>query len=179
MYNLAFKVQVMAKDNDAMVRTASCTSEIQNGDVVVLDKYVTAEDSKMVWEATAPAATTATGLWMVCSPEVVKTKLPDGTIVSGIDSNVRDFVNFAGEPLDVFKMAAGDLIEITPAEATDYATAEYLGIEAKKFTLKPLSAAPEAGFYMKKARTTTYHGDDNGSFVKKQIPSYVYEVKVN
>ena len=66
--------------------------------------------TSMVWEATAPAATTATGLWMVCSPEVVKTKLPDGTIISGVDSNVRDFVNFAGEPLDVFKMAAGDLI---------------------------------------------------------------------
>lgn len=179
MYNLAFKVQVMAKDNDAMVRTAACASEIQNGDVVVLDKYVTDADSKMVWEATAPAATTATGLWMVCSPEVVKTKLPDGTIISGVDSNVRDFVNFAGEPLDVFKMAVGDLIEITPADATTYASANYLGIEADKFTLKPLSVAPSAGFYMEKKRTTTYHGDDNGSFVKKQIPSYVYEVKVN
>ena len=83
------------------------------------------------------------------------------------------------ESLDVFKMAAGDLIEITPADATNYATSDYLGIEASKFTLKPLSVAPEAGFYMKKIRTTTYHGDDNGSFVKKQIPSYVYEVKVN
>lgn len=180
MYNVLIKNAYAALNVDAMNRTAKCASSIANGSVFTLDTYSTEADEKMVWVATAPAAATATGIWMASSPEVVITELPDGTKMKGIDNNIRDFVNLAGEPIDAFKPAVGDILTFVFADDTSYKAsgADYIGIDAGEFTLKALNSAPASGFYAKKVATTVAH-IGNGNIVKTPVAAYKYEVKAN
>lgn len=177
MFDVLIKNRYAAMNIDAYNRTAVATEDIPNGGVFLLNNYKSGED--MLWEAKKPTTETAVGVWMASSPEIVITELPDGTRLKGIDHNVRNFVNLKKEMIDAFKPVVGDVLTIVPAEDGGFATKNFVGIDANKFTLKTLDAAPSGGgFYMEKIETTTMNIGD-GSFVKKSVPAYKYVVRAN
>lgn len=177
MFDVLIKNRYAAMNIDAYNRTAIATEDVPNGGVFTLAKY--ADNEEGVWKAEKPSATTAVDIWMASSPENVLTKLPDGTILSGVDHNVRNFTNIAGQPIDAFKPVVGDVLTIVPKDDEgDHATRNFIGIQANHFELQALESKPESGFYMEKIGKTVMHIGD-GSFVKKAVPAYKYVVRAN
>lgn len=172
MFDMLIKNRYAAMNVDSKNCTVICDEDIANGCVF------TRKRDGNDWKAEKPTATTVTGVWMASSPEIVITKLPDGTLLKGIDLNVRDFVNLANQPIDAFKPEIDDVLTIVPAVSTGFESNTYLGIEANKFALKPLNDAPASGFYMEKIEKTVAH-IGNGDFVKKAVPAYKYVVRAN
>lgn len=179
MYDVLIKNGYAALNVDNWNRTVVCEEDVPNGAVFALSEYSTDADSKIVWKAGKPTAE-AKNLWMASSPEVVETVLPDGTVLKGIDNNVRDFVNIKGHPIDAFKLMEDDVITIVPSEtnATAMGTAKYLIPDAGKFALKvETTTAPTAGMYLKALGATTAHIGD-GNLVKKAVTAYKFLVCV-
>lgn len=178
MYTVLVKNSYAALNIDSFNRTAVCTEDVPNGAVFALKEYSEDADSKMVWKAEKVAAN-AKVMWMASSPEVVETVLPDGTILKGVDNNIRDFVNVKGHPIDVFKLVEGDVVTIAPDEKnTTMGTAKWLIPDASSFTLKEeKTTEPTAGMYLRALGATTLH-IGNGDFVKKAVPAYKFEVVV-
>lgn len=178
MYTYLVKNRYAAENIDSFNRTAVCTEDVPNGAVFALKEYSEDADSKMVWKAEKVVANAKT-MWMASSPEVVETVLPDGTVLKGIDNNVRDFVNIKGHPIDVFKLTEGDILTIVPDEKnTTMATAKWLIPDATSFNLKEeKTTEPTSGMYLRALGATTLHIGD-GNIAKKSVPAYKFEVVV-
>lgn len=71
--------------------------------ITIANQYIVGEDVD-AWYLEVTA-----GGWLVCSPEVNKNII--GGTYKGLDA--RDFVNVKGEPFDVIKLEAGDIIQVT------------------------------------------------------------------
>lgn len=178
MYDVLVKNRYAALNVDSFNRTATCTENVPNGAVFALKEYVEDADGKMVWKAEKVGENAKT-MWMASSPEVVITVLPDGTVLKGIDNNIRDFVNVKGHPIDVFKLVEGDILTIAPDEKnTTMGTAKWLIPDATSFKLKEeKTTEPTSGMYLRALGATTLH-IGNGDLVKKAVPAYKFEVVV-
>lgn len=134
---IVIKTRVQAQNIDALNRKARCTADVQNGTAV--DLAWSTVDGDEVFTATAQTTGDFTfkigraepitianqyivgedvdawylecteGGWIACAPEVNKNVI--GSIYKGLDP--RDFTNIAGEPFDVIKLEAGDIIQVT------------------------------------------------------------------
>jgi hypothetical protein len=175
--NVVIKTAVQAYNIDAYNRTAVCSEDIANGSVFELLKYSEADGEEMVWEATAPAADTAKGLWMATSPEVVITKGFDGSVYKGLTPDPRAFVNIAGHMIDATFLAVGDMIEMTADGIEDAADKDYLVVDAGKFTLKAADAAT-TGLSLRKVGTSRLHIGQAG-IAKSAVATYKYVVEIN
>jgi hypothetical protein len=137
-----------------------------------------------VWEATAPAAATATGLWMAWSPEVVITRAWEGITgqapaidMKNVIVDPRAFTNLSGYVFDAFLLVKGDIIEMTGDGITGIDTATYLVPTAGAFVL---AAATEAGtgLSLKKIGTSKLH-IGNTALNKPFVTTYKFEVVNN
>ena len=137
---VVIKTRVQAENIDALNRTARIASAVQNGTPLTLAWSATEGDevftgtvatSGLVFKIGRKEAihiasgsllasenvdawylevTGNTGdVWLVVSPEVNKDIV--GEIYKGLDP--RNFINEAGKPLDVIKLVAGDIIQVS------------------------------------------------------------------
>ena len=137
---VVIKTRVQAENIDALNRTARIASAVQNGTPLTLAWSATEGDevftgtvatSGLVFKIGRKEAihiasgsllatenvdawylevTENTGdVWLVVSPEVNKDIV--GEIYKGLDP--RNFINEAGKPLDVIKLVAGDIIQVS------------------------------------------------------------------
>jgi hypothetical protein len=175
--NVIIKRQVAAHNIDAFNRVAVADVDLENGSVFELKTRSTNDGEDEVWNATAPADATATGVWMAKSSEVTLTKIgeaPYAVEFKGIVEDPRMFTNVAGYVFDAFKPVAGDLIETTQGDDTN----TILALDAGKFALKATTDAPADGFYMEKVGTSILHIGSAG-LVKTPVKTFIYEVKAN
>lgn len=162
MSAVVIKTRVQAENIDALNRKAKYASaDLQNGSAVTLAWSATDGDEVFVatpattglefaigrkediviatgtmledehHDAWYLEVTSNSGVWMAISPEVNKDVI--GKIYKGLDP--RRFVNEAGEPFDVVKLVAGDIIQVSKdffAENFDPATVT--GATAVKLT---------------------------------------------
>jgi len=113
--------KVQAMNIDALNRPAKGSVEIDNGDVFQLASKSAVSGEEEVWLATAPATGSLDGLWMAYEPEVVLT----ASKYKGIDPDVRNFTNPAGEIFTAFKPVIGDIISLTGDALTGTAELAY------------------------------------------------------
>ena len=137
---VVIKTRVQAENIDALNRTARIASAVQNGTPLTLAWSTTEGDevftgtkatSGLVFKiGRKEAVHIASGsllatenvdawylevaentgdVWLVVSPEVNKDIV--GEIYKGLDP--RNFINEAGKPLDVIKLVAGDIIQVS------------------------------------------------------------------
>lgn len=180
MSNVVIKKQYAAFNVDAYNRSGVyATSNLDNGCVCMLESQGTNVDNKEVWTATVPAAATATGVWMIHSPEIPIISVTVGGVAQnfkGITSDPRAFTNIAGLVFDAFLPQKGDIIEMTGDGITDIATSAYLNVGASNTLVAASSAG--AGFSMKKIGTGTLAIGQAG-IAPSDIPTYKYQVTNN
>lgn len=176
LYNVLIKSQTASLNIDSYNRSAVCDTDIENGSVFKLSSYSVNPGEGMVWRA-EQAATTDKGLWMAASPEVVITKVMDNVEYKGIVEDPRAFINIAGHMIDAFKLAEGDVIEMTGANITGIDTNAYLTPDTTGFKLKA-GAAAGTGLTLKKLGTSILH-IGNSSLVKTPTKTYKFVVEIN
>lgn len=101
---------VHAQNIDALNRYGVIAEAIPNGTAVTCKGQSPDAKQKFVFEV-EKAGANAEGAWIVYSPEVVMTAYGDLEF-SGLDVDVRHFVNKAGKPFDMFKPVPADLIQV-------------------------------------------------------------------
>lgn len=182
MANVVIKRRVAAHNIDSLNRTAVyADADIENGSVFELRTRSTVDGEDEVWKATAvppEEASTAMGLWMAKSPEVVLTTVTDGTNslnFKGIVEDPRYFTNVKGYVFSAFKPQAGDIIEMTLGQDSG---GDYLIPQDGSMTLKASANDTVTGFAMKKIDTGILHIGSAG-FVKTPVKTYIYEVVRN
>lgn len=100
---IVVKSRVMAQDVNALNRVGKINAEVKNGQVFTCGECV--GDVFALTKAT----NAVTGVWMAHSPEIV---LTDGKFL-GLDKDVRNFSIQANKPVDLIKLAVGDIITVT------------------------------------------------------------------
>ena len=174
MFNMLIKRQYSAQNIDALNRTAVAEVDLQNGAIFALEEYSTAADEALVWK-TKQLAKNAKTMWMASSPEIVLTKLADGTVLKGIDNNPRDFVNVAGHPIDAFKVCEGDILTFVASDTDTVIGKNILVSSASNFAFEEASQAPSTGLYLKKVGDEKIHIGD-GSLRKTAVSGTKYQV---
>jgi len=70
-HNILVQRSVMAKDIDSLVRSAKCSSNLDNGNVIYFGAGISSTSGEgEVWVASTPNASSPTDIWMVAEPEV-------------------------------------------------------------------------------------------------------------
>lgn len=180
MANVIIKRRVAAHNIDSLNRSVVyADADVENGSVFELLTRSTVDGENEVWKATAvTTATTAMGLWMAKSSEIVSTTATNGKETlefKGIVEDPRYFTNVKGRVFSAFKPQAGDIIEMTLGQDS---AGEYLIPQDSSMTLKASGTDNEGGFAMKKVGTGILHIGSAG-FVKTPVKTYIYEVVRN
>lgn len=121
---LVIPSKLSAASNDAWVRSAKASADIDNGRVVALTALTGVAGEGEVWTAGTPATgATLTHLWMVTEPEIVVTD----SKFKNLDPNPLNFTNLSGKVFTVCKLQIGDLVMLNAeALAGTKSTNEYV-----------------------------------------------------
>lgn len=167
--------QYVAKDIDAYVRNAKSASDIDNGSVFNLaTKSATAGEGE-VWTATAPATGALTGLWMAFEPEVVVT-VSGTSQYKGLDPDIRNFYNVAGNVFTAIKPQIGDIITLT-ADAVAGTISTNTFVVATNGALKLTWAAAAVTGLSLKLLATNYITIGTGTLgATGRVTAYQFEV---
>jgi hypothetical protein len=103
---------VQAMNIDALNRSVTSAIDIDNGNCLSLTGLSTNNGEREVWTAATPTSGTLTDLWMAYEPEVVLTVSGDKQY-KGINPDIRDFYNIAGDVFSAFKPQKGDILLLT------------------------------------------------------------------
>jgi len=161
--------KIGAMYDGAFLRNVICASNVDNGNVFVLNTVSGTTGEGEVWNATAPTSASATGVWMAGEPEV-----PFGTagenVYRGI-GNIQDFYNSASHVFTAFKPQVGDIITLT-AEAFDTAPSAYAITASGKYTLESNATAASSGFCLKYLNTTYIPSASGSAIGTGRITAY-------
>jgi hypothetical protein len=166
---------VQALNIDALNRNVVGTADIDNGSVFSLSTLSTTAGEGEVWTAVQPATGAGlTNLWMAYEPEVVTTV--SGTKkYKGINPDVRDFYNIAGDVFTAFKLQLGDIVTISAdGLAGTISTNTYVVATNGDYKLT-WAAAPVSGVSLKLIETT-YISIADGSIGNQRTTAYRFEV---
>lgn len=175
------KRSVAAADDRSKNRSAfsgSAVTDIDNGNVFMLNSQGTSGSASEVWLVTMGASGSLIGMWMAAQPEVPITV--DGTLVyRGLNSDPRNFYNVGGKVFDAIKPMPGDVIELS-ADALDSATAQAFAVATAgsfKFTW---AAAPVGTSVMcLRYLVTTQIPIGTGNIDSQRTTGFKFEVLYN
>ena len=164
---------VMAKNVDALNRSAKSAAEMMNGYLVSLTAKETGVGEEDLWTAAQPTTGDLYSLWMVYSPEVVIT----ASKYKGLDPDPRNFSIPIGDAFDCFKPQVGDIITLT-ADAMSGSVDTH--IVAANAAYKPAwaSAVAAATFSAILIKTTTI-SLGLGTIASQRVIAYEFEVLDN
>jgi hypothetical protein len=112
-YGICVQTATMATNVDSLVRSVKCAGNVENGMVFQLASRSSTAGEGEVWVATVPSSSAGlTHLWMACEPEVVTT-VSGTNKYKGLDPDIRNFINLAGDVFTAFKPQIGDLIQLS------------------------------------------------------------------
>jgi len=180
-HSVLTKRSVAAADNRALNRSAfsgSAVTDIDNGNVFMLNSQGTSGSASEVWLATMGASGSLIGMWMAASPEVPITV--DGTLVyRGLNDDPRNFYNVGGKVFDAIKPQPGDVIELT-SDALDSATAQAFAVAtAGSFKFTWAAAPTGTGVTCLRYLGTTYTSIGSGNIDSQRVSSFKFEVLYN
>lgn len=175
-YNVLIQKAVAAKNIDADNRSVISTTDMDNGDVFVLNAYSETAGEGEVWATSATAEDSQIGeIWMAYSPEVSITVDGMGNRYVGLNKDPRAFTNVANKPFDAFKLHEGDIVEFTGDGYIAMAASTYFNVgTTSKFV--PASTPSTTGAYLVKRKTGVLH-INTGKIGDSTIPTYIFEVK--
>lgn len=175
-YNVLIQKAVAAKNIDADNRSVISTTDMDNGDVFVLDAYSETAGEGEVWATSTTTTDSKVGeVWMAYSPEVSVVVDGMGNRYVGLNKDPRAFTNVTNKPFDAFKLHEGDIVEFTGDGYTGMATNTYLNVGTTS-KLVPASTASTTGLYLVKRKTGVLH-INTGKIGGSAIPTYIFEVK--
>jgi hypothetical protein len=170
--------KVQATDVGSYNRVARSASDIDNGWVMQLATRSSTTGEGEVWVGTIAAGGAGLQhLWMAYSPEVVEV-VSGSNVFKGIDADVQNFYNIAGEMIDVFKPQIGDLITLTGDAFTTGtgAASAYAVATAADFKLN-WAAGAVSGLSLKYLATTYISKGTAGAISETQrVVAYQFEV---
>ena len=109
-YGVLIPSAIAATNIDSLNRSVVDAAAIENGSVMVMGTKSTTAGLSEVFEVSAPATGSLTGLWMAYSnDEVVLT----ASKYKGLDPDVRNFRNEAGSVFSAFKPQLGDIVTVS------------------------------------------------------------------
>jgi hypothetical protein len=162
---------VAAKNIDSYNRSAVSSSDVDNGNIVILTTHGAATGNSEVWTA-VPASTSAglTDIWMVADPELVWT----GSY-RGLDPDPRNFYVVAGRIFSIYKPQLHDIFTLTAAgiygSVNTYINAGNTG------QLKPEWASGiGSSVFAAKLIATNYVSLGTGAMDDQRAVSYQFEV---
>jgi hypothetical protein len=165
---------VQALNNDSLNRSVKSSADIDNGFIFNLLELSTTTGEGEVWVASTPVTSYLSNLWMAYEPEVV-TVTVNSKSYKGIDPDVRDFYNVAGDVFTGFKPQLGDILTITAAGLTGTkGTNTFVTAVTGKFTLE-WGASAISGLSCKLLETT-YVSISDGSIGLQRVTAYRFEV---
>jgi len=167
---------VQATNIDALNRSVVCTTtDIDNGSVFSLTGVSATVGQGEVWVAATPATASLTNLWMAYEPEVVVT-VSGSSKYKGIDPDVRNFYNIAGDVFTAFKLEVGDIVTISiDGVAGTKSTNTY--VVATNNTAKLTWAAAAVSGVSLKLLETTYISIADGSIGTQRTTAYRFVVE--
>ncbi len=171
MANHAILVQnaVQAQNIDALNRSVKGTADIDNGNVFNLYTVSTVAGEGEVFIATAMDSDIK-NIWMACEPEVVLT----AGKYKGIDPDIRNFYNVAGDVFTAFKPKIGDIITLTAEAFTGARTAEGYAIPVNAGYKLAWSATASTGAALKLIATD--YISIGGATPYTRVTAYKFEV---
>ncbi|MDV3426615.1 MAG: hypothetical protein LIR50_05430 [Bacillota bacterium] len=158
MANHAILIQsdVLAKDNDSLNKNVVATVDIDNGFIFNIGAIATGRmKDEEVYTVSAPLADGTDKLYMAYEPELPQLRIGD-EIFKGVDINVKNFTNYAGDEFTGFKLTDGDLIRISldGIEGTYNDTMKYAIPQAGKYNLAFSADKPVTGSYFEVLKKT-------------------------
>ena len=108
-YSILIQEKTMATDVSALNAVVVCGSALENGNVVRFTAISGSAGYSEVFHSAQPASGSLAGLWMAATPEVVVVTA-GGASYRGINQDPRNFINAAGDLVDVFKPQPGDIL---------------------------------------------------------------------
>jgi hypothetical protein len=169
------KNAVAAQNVDSFNRSAVASTNVDNGNILILSAYSTTAGEAEVWTALTPSTSNGlTGVWMAYQPENVAT----GEKYKNLDPDPRNFYNADGEVFSVFKPQLGDIITLTAdGLAGTISTNTFVNATNSTGGLKPLWGATQtASVFSMKLRETTYISVGTGGIDTQRVTAYKFEV---
>lgn len=175
-YGVMVPTQMAAQDVNSFVRKAVSASNVENGNIVILTgKSATAGESEVFTAVVPSTANGLTGVWMAAEPEVVLT----ASKFKGIDPDVRNFRNEAGDIFTVYKPQLGDLVTLSAdCLAGTYIAGTTTHVNcADGSGLKPIwGNSQTASVFSMKLLGVTYFSIGTGAIDNQRISSYLFEI---
>jgi hypothetical protein len=162
---------VVASNIDSYNRSAVSAIDFENGAVCYFTGKSSTAQQGEVWTAAAPITGKLTHLWMVYQPEIVTTS----SKYKGLDPDVRNFINKAGEIFSVFKPNLGDLIILTPDAITGTIGANTFITATDQDPFLNWNTAVVAGLSFKLVATTTLSVASGAIDSQRISPAYQFE----
>lgn len=135
----------MAKDVDALNRSAVATADVDGGAIVTLGGL----NDDGVFVATVATSGTGGNVWMAYNPSEHYTEV-NGRVYAGLSVDPRDYTNLANRTMDVFKPMVGDIIILTEgniASGQTVAEGSYLEMGASGYEV--VASATASTFSLK------------------------------
>lgn len=176
-YAVVVKNNVMATDVQSMNRTAVSNANIENGSVFLLNAGQ--ESGSDRYTVVQPTTGNLSGLYMAATPEIVEIRTSSG-LAYRVGENPQDFINYAGQSIDAFKLNVGDVVTLT-ADAMSAAMASNTFAVAQNANYKLLPATAAISGLSLKLIETTYIAIGSGqpSVTASRVTAYKFEVVAN
>lgn len=174
-HNVMIPNAVAAMNVDAWNRSAVASTDVDNGNIVILSALSTTAGEAEVWTALTPSTSDGlTGVWMVGEPEVVVTDAK----YKGLDPDPRNFFVNDGDVFSCFKPQLGDIITMTAdGLAGTKSTNTFVNAVDSTGGLKPLWASSQAAsVFSMKLIETTYISIGSGAIDSQRVTAYKFQV---
>lgn len=169
---------IMAMNVDSLNRHfidyGASASNIDNGNIFVIDSRHTSGSLTEVFEIKQPTSASPANVWMAYSgDEIVLT----ASKYKGLDPDPRNFYNAANYVFDGYKPMVGDVITLTAdAFANTWSSHTHAAPIADNFKLNWESAAASSGLCYKYLGTTYISIHNSGSTIANQrVTAYLLE----
>jgi len=173
--NVLIPNAIAAQDVNAFVRNAVASTNVDNGNIVILSALSATAGESEAWTALTPTTSDGlTGVWMVYEPEVVVT----GAKYKGLDPDPRNFFVASGKVFSCFKPQLGDIVTMTAdGLAGTKSTNEFVNATNSTGGLKPVWGASQTGsVFSMKLIETTYISIGSGAIDSQRVTAYKFQV---
>lgn len=173
--NVLIPNAIAAQDVNAWNRSAVASTNVDNGNIVILSALSTTAGEGEVWTALTPSTSNGlTGVWMVYQPELTET----GEKYRGLDPDPRNFYIPDGKVFSCFKPKIGDIVTMTAdGLAGTKSTNTFVNAVDSTGGLKPLWASSQAAsVFSMKLIETTYISIGSGAIDSQRVTAYKFQV---
>lgn len=174
-HNVLQQIAVAAQNVDAFVRSAVSASDVDNGNIVILNGLSATAGEGEVFTAIVPSTVNGlTGVWMVAEPEVVVTNAQ----YKGLDPDPRNFYIPAGDIFTIIKPQIGDIVMMTAdGLAGTQSTNTFVNATDSTGGLKPVWGATQtASVFSMELLATEYISIGSGAIDSQRVTAYKFEV---